>query len=113
MMQAVVEFGPAVHGNGRSGGGVDGCDKFDIGLLHTWILVHPRGARDARGLQLCGYRDAQNACASSSLVACLGSPTVIFTHRGHAGLSLEREVRVRCAPLRVQRFAAFGGYEHA
>jgi hypothetical protein len=34
VLQAVVEFGATVYGNGRSGGGMDGCDEFDSGLLH-------------------------------------------------------------------------------
>jgi hypothetical protein len=34
VMQAVVEFGTTVYGNGRSSGGMDGCDEFDSGLLH-------------------------------------------------------------------------------
>jgi hypothetical protein len=34
VVQAVVEFGATVYGDGRSGGGMDGCDEFVGGLLH-------------------------------------------------------------------------------
>jgi hypothetical protein len=32
---AVVEFGATVYGNGRSASGMNGCDEFDSGLLHS------------------------------------------------------------------------------
>jgi hypothetical protein len=34
MLNAIVEFGAAVYGNGPSAGGLDGCDQFDSVLLH-------------------------------------------------------------------------------
>ena len=34
VQQAVVEFGAAVYGNGRSANGMDGGDEFDGGPLH-------------------------------------------------------------------------------
>jgi len=34
VLQAVVEFGAAVYGYGRSACGMDGCDEFDSVPLH-------------------------------------------------------------------------------
>jgi hypothetical protein len=42
VLHAVVEFGAAVNGNGRSASGVDGCDQFNSGFFH-----HPDSNKDA------------------------------------------------------------------
>ena len=42
VLHAVVEFGATVYGNGRSAGGVDGCNQFNSRLFH-----HPDSNKDA------------------------------------------------------------------
>jgi hypothetical protein len=42
VLQAVIEFGAAVYGNSRSGGGVDDCDEVNSRFFH-----HPDSSKDA------------------------------------------------------------------
>jgi len=36
VLQAIVQFGAAVNGNGRSACDVDGCDEVDCGRFHQF-----------------------------------------------------------------------------
>jgi hypothetical protein len=42
VLHAFVQFGAAVYGNGRSAGGVDGCDEVNSRMFH-----HPDSNKDA------------------------------------------------------------------
>jgi hypothetical protein len=44
VLQPVLESGTAVDRDGRSGGGVDGCDEVDCGMLH--LSDFSKAARD-------------------------------------------------------------------
>ena len=39
VVEAVVELGAAVYGDGCASGRADGGDEFDCGGLHLWILA--------------------------------------------------------------------------
>jgi len=66
VLQAVVEFCATVYGDGRSGGGMDGCDEFVGGLLHlpdsskVGLPGRKRWRDSAKVVAMAGYSAQQS-----------------------------------------------------
>jgi hypothetical protein len=74
VVQAVVEFGAAVYGKGRSACGMDGCDELDSGLLHSLnfskgMVVQEEGRGFARD-----FHDADGLMAPSTRLLAVSIP---------------------------------------